>query len=423
MSESARSTETGEAWQCSRCEAWNPSSSSSFPERCPGCGAARDTSGWIDPGGPSSSGDPRPGPWVIPNVWGRGPRFRSWIGAANGVATWTWALAVLMALLLIRWVGDRWWGVAFVLFFPRWLFLAPLPALAIAGGLGGRPRQWIVQGVVALVVAGPLMRLSLPISQLQARPIAGLRVRVMTFNRGEHTIDVRRLTRLIERERIDLICFQEGVGRPTPKLDAYFAANGWHRDRAGLLASRYPIVSEWPWLAGDVRSKRRLPVILIRAIRAAPGVEFGLATVHMPTLRFGFYRFFDHDLEGLEQHLDWWDSELGRVVDGLSAMSDVPTLVGGDFNAPPDHATMAALSSSYRFAFEDAGWGYGYTPPTRSPWFRIDHLLASPEWVFTRCWVGPDLGSDHLPLIAEAVLPTAESLEDEGAGETPGCAE
>ena len=66
---------------------------------------------------------------------------------------------------------------------------------------------------------------------------------------------------------------------------------------------------------------------------------------------------------------------------------------------------MAALASLYRFAFEDAGWGYGYTRPSRYPWFRIDHILASPEWVFTRCRVGPDVGSDHLPLIAEAVLP------------------
>jgi endonuclease/exonuclease/phosphatase (EEP) superfamily protein YafD len=124
----------------------------------------------------------------------------------------------------------------------------------------------------------------------------------------------------------------------------------------------------------------------------------------MPTLRFGFYRFLENDTEGLSAHVAWWDREIGRVLDGLAEVRDAPLLLGGDFNVPPDHAAMAALSSSYRFAFEDAGWGYGYTRPTRYPWFRIDHILASPDWIFTRCWVGPDVGSDHLPLIAEAVL-------------------
>jgi endonuclease/exonuclease/phosphatase (EEP) superfamily protein YafD len=127
----------------------------------------------------------------------------------------------------------------------------------------------------------------------------------------------------------------------------------------------------------------------------------------MPTLRFGLYRFLDHDVEGLKQHVAWWDREMSRLMDGLSEMHDVPFLVGGDFNVPPDHAAMAALGSSVRFAYDDVGWGYGYTRPSRYPWFRIDHLLASPEWVFTRCWVGPNFGSDHLPLIAEAVLPAS----------------
>jgi hypothetical protein len=36
---------------------------------------------------------------------------------------------------------------------------------------------------------------------------------------------------------------------------------------------------------------------------------------------------------------------------------------------------------------------------------RIDHVLATPEFTFTKCWVGPDVGSDHLPLLAEVILP------------------
>jgi vancomycin resistance protein VanJ len=82
-------------------------------------------------------------------------------------------------------------------------------------------------------------------------------------------------------------------------------------------------------------------------------------------------------------------------------------VMAGDFNMPADDSTMASLRSLFRFAFEDAGWGYGYTRPSAAPWFRIDHVVTSPEWRVARCRVGPDFGSDHLPLIAELVLPTA----------------
>jgi vancomycin resistance protein VanJ len=323
--------------------------------------------------------------------------------------TWIWAVAVLVTLLLIRWVGDRWWGVTVLLFLPRWLFLVPLPVLALASGVGGRPGHWIIQGVVGLVVAGPLMLISMPIHQLWDRPVDGVHVRIMTLNQGLTSLEAGPLIHLIEQERIDLICFQEGGPGGEPDLDAYISSHGWYRDRKKrYLASRYPIVAEMPPLPGDNPVDKRYPVLLVRArLEAAPGVEFGVASVHMPTLRFGFYHFLDHDVEGLKRHVAWWDGQMERLMGGLSEMNDVPFLVGGDFNVPPDQGAMVALGAYLRFAYDDAGWGYGYTRPARYPWFRIDHILSSPEWVFTSCRVGPDVGSDHLPLIAEAVLPAS----------------
>jgi vancomycin resistance protein VanJ len=376
MSETDRTSSTGETWQCPQCGASNPPGSARTS--CPGCNPARS-------------------------------RWRPRIARASGLFTWVWAVVVLGVLLMIRWVGDGWWGVTVLLFLPRWLFLTPLPILAAASGVGQRPGQWIVQGAVALVVAGPLMLISMPIQQLWDRPVEGTRVRLMTVNQGMVPLPADRLIQLIERERIDLICFQEGGPEREPALDLYFRSHGWSLDQGKrYLASRYPIVSEMPMLTGERVEDRLYPVTLVRArVRAAPGVEFGVASVHMPTLRFGFYRFLDHDFGGLKRHVAFWDGEVERLIGGLSQMNDVPFLVGGDFNVPPDHAAMVTLGNSLRFAYEEAGWGYGYTRPARYPWFRIDHILASPEWVFTSCRVGPDVGSDHLPLIAEAVLPAS----------------
>jgi endonuclease/exonuclease/phosphatase family metal-dependent hydrolase len=401
MGETVRGTATGEAWHCEECGLSQPSHAARAS--CAHCGAdrvrvqaeadARRASA-AKPGERPLPGDARPLALVL-------------IAGASWVATWAWACVVLAVLLLIRWVGDGWWGVTVLLFLPRWLFLAPFPFLVLASGLGMRPRYWILQAVVALVIAGPLMLASLPVHRLWAPPVSGTRVRIMTYNMGASTIDDERLIRMIDQEKIDLICFQEGNTEQSPALQNYLDSQGWYRDRKRrYLASRYPIIAELPPLPSEPSTDDLHQVILIRArVRAAPGVEFGLASVHMPTLRFGLYRFFEHDVDGLRKHIAWWDHQLERLVGGLSEMRDIPFLVGGDFNVPSDHAGMAALGASLRFAHEDAGWGYGYTRPTRSPWFRIDHILGTPEWVFTRCWVGPDFGSDHLPLIADAVLP------------------
>ena len=407
MSETVGEAAPGAFWRCRRCGTPNPSRP--YLTHCLGCGTVAS----LESSAPAA--DPGTGQGLTAEPGrSRGPA-RVGLGRLSGFFTWIWALVVLIVLLLIRWVGDRWWGVAVLLFLPRWLFLVPLPVLALASGLARRPRQWLLQAVVTLVIAGPLMALSLPIHQLWDRRVEGTRVRIMTLNRGTDPLDVGRLIKFIERERIDLLCFQESGGIHDTRLESYLAAHGWYRDRRRFVASRYPIVAEMPRLADEHDSDRRYSPNLVRVrVRAAGGVEFGLVSVHMPTLRFGFYRFMDHDVAGLKQHVAWWDRQAIRLLDGLAEMRDLPILIGGDFNVPPDHTSMAALGSLFRFAFEDAGWGYGYTRPSRYPWFRIDHILASPEWVFTRCRVGPDVGSDHLPLIAEAVLP-APAQTPEGA--------
>ena len=74
---------------------------------------------------------------------------------------------------------------------------------------------------------------------------------------------------------------------------------------------------------------------------------------------------------------------------------------------PPDGAIYRSYWAGYRNAFSEAGLGYGYTewPGMRRMRFgiRIDHILSTRDWRPRRAWVGPDIRSDHLPLIAELV--------------------
>jgi len=328
--------------------------------------------------------------------------------------SWVYAGVVLLVLVLIRWVGDAWWGITPLLFTPRWAFLLPLAALAAASGLARCFRHWWLQGAIALAVAWPLMGLGVPVFTLWPWQPRGERVRVATFNLGLAPVPTLGFEDWLKREGADVVCFQEG-----PKAVAIYEAlaqTGWNLNRRKTIASRFPIVAELEPMPDAWDTEERYSARLDRVRLKTPGDrEFVVASVHLPTIRPGFVRLMRGDVKGLTLHVAWWGSEMSRVLSLLSRSSDLPMVVGGDFNMPSDDSTMAALRNYFRFAFDEAGWGYGYTRPAGYPWVRIDHLLSSPEWTVTRCRVGPDLGSDHLPVIAEFVLPPPESA----TGATP----
>lgn len=79
-------------------------------------------------------------------------------------------------------------------------------------------------------------------------------------------------------------------------------------------------------------------------------------------------------------------------------LKDVPTVILGDFNATPWSSAFAAptragfrLASGYAPTWPAAGGGIMGLP--------IDNVLVSRHWTATRRKVGPDVGSDHLPVL------------------------
>lgn len=374
---------TPQFWRCGRCGTPNPLSG--YVKTCVGCGSARPVGAEAIAAGVAEA---RASRWARRLAW----------------ASWAYAVLVLLALVLIRWVGSSWSGVTLLLFAPRWIFLGPIAALIVASGVGRHFRHWALQGAILLVVAGPLMNLNLPLWTLWESAPAGRTVRVISFNMGQYPMDVDAFTRWADAARADVIFIQEGL-RKDPKLVAYFE-KGWYLNHPRSIASRFPIVEELDSLAEAYDREERYSSAVDRVnVKTPEGRELCLVTIHLPTLRRGFERAMQGDFSGLSLHNDWWGREISRALTLIAEDADRPMILGGDFNMPPDDATMAALRTSFRFAFEDAGWGYGYTRPAVLPWVRIDHLLASPEWSARRCRVGPDLGSDHLPIVAEWVLP------------------
>ena len=92
--------------------------------------------------------------------------------------------------------------------------------------------------------------------------------------------------------------------------------------------------------------------------------------------------------------------------------SPLPTILCGDLNETPYGSAFRDLVASSGFRSAREGRSLGGTWPTRLgpaevPWFLripIDHCLLSPGLVGARFEVGPDLGSDHLPIAVEVAI-------------------
>ena len=73
----------------------------------------------------------------------------------------------------------------------------------------------------------------------------------------------------------------------------------------------------------------------------------------------------------------------------------------GDFNLPVESAIYRRSWGSFHNALSETGLGLVPTKHTRWHGVRIDHVLAGPGWQAIRAWVGPGLGGDHRPVIAD----------------------
>jgi endonuclease/exonuclease/phosphatase (EEP) superfamily protein YafD len=97
-----------------------------------------------------------------------------------------------------------------------------------------------------------------------------------------------------------------------------------------------------------------------------------------------------------------------RGLASLAGQSKGMMILIGDLNVTPwspDYARLIRDSG-----LRDARRGHGILPtwPTFFPLMMIplDHCLISPTLAVSDIRLGPNIGSDHLPLIVDLLLPT-----------------
>ena len=96
---------------------------------------------------------------------------------------------------------------------------------------------------------------------------------------------------------------------------------------------------------------------------------------------------------------------------GILHAFDGPWIVAGDFNATPWSADYRRFEGQTGLRNVRRGFGLLPTWPSQllALGIPIDHVLVSPDFAVTEAKTGPDIGSDHRPVIATLTLRTAEA--------------
>lgn len=315
--------------------------------------------------------------------------------------TWCYVVLLLAYWFALRWWGDIWWPGTLLLYGPRWPIALPL-VLLVPFAFKWARITLIPCCIALLLLVFPITGFNIPFGALLNNSTAeSVRLRVVSFNANMGKINMSAWnTFLLQTDPDIVVCQEWPLGSARPPI----WNKDWHvQEHIGnlLVASRWPIPKT---------ELLREDALRIRGYAAwyeldTPLGALSLADVHLPTPRGEGE--LEEVLHGKWNKLNDLDKLSGRR---LQASHDVrnwlakyrqPMLVVGDLNLPMDSNIYGDVWNRYDDAFGKAGWGWGNTKWTHWYGMRIDHILFEKIWTCSRCWVGENMGSDHLPLIAD----------------------
>jgi endonuclease/exonuclease/phosphatase (EEP) superfamily protein YafD len=309
-------------------------------------------------------------------------RIRPWgiltsIGALSGVGT--------VAGLL----GCLWWPLDLASHF-RVQYLFSL--LLLSAILAIARKRW--SSLILAALAGPNLILILPlyIPPWSPEDAVSTPLRAMLANVNTRHGDPARVLRVVEAHDPDLLVLEEinaeWIERLGPLEEGYpHRITEPRRDNFGIgIYSKIPLESA---------------AIVYIAEAMVPSIVAAV-TVEKRTLHI----FATHPPPpGGPNGSYWRDDHLAAVPDFLSEVPR-PLLLLGDLNATPWSCHFQRLIDRSGLRDSTRGWGFQPTWPAGMPhlWIPIDHCLYSHGIHIRDRQVGPNVGSDHYPLIVEFVL-------------------
>jgi endonuclease/exonuclease/phosphatase (EEP) superfamily protein YafD len=265
----------------------------------------------------------------------------------------------------------------------QWLFLTVLVLGALLGAT-------LHRGWLFALLLSPLPWWSAS-SRMDDAHADGAGLTVAAVNVHVSTRDASALARWLASTWVDLVV----VSEVSPAFAASLARlPGFpHRE---IAPADHPfgiaVLSRFPMRAVAVRDAQGTTHVEAR-------VDTGVGCVEV---------FAVHPIPPMTPHLYAARNHRLRDVAGRTTQQDVPRLVVGDLNATPWSSAFSILS---KHGLRRASTLRPTWPSRWHGWFGIpiDHVAGSAHWRVREARLGPHLGSDHRPLLAELTL--AESVD------------
>jgi endonuclease/exonuclease/phosphatase (EEP) superfamily protein YafD len=304
------------------------------------------------------------------------------------------ALTAMLVLLLLASVLGSWLWLFDLLTNFRLHFAVLLLVTSIASGFCRAWRSAAIGLLCVAIVAIP----AVPYVRDRASTAQPGKstLRLVTFNVWHHNTEIGRIAQFLEEAHADILVIEEA----TP-MHARFL--------------RQQLIS-YPYALLDGTSDDGTIVFSRWPLREAQYVELVDGGARAAILQVQWH---DQLIQVIGTHLHWplgrsvaryRNSELKVLAKVAANAAAQPLLVAGDFNITPWSSFYREFVRDSQLHDADLGQGLQASwPSVLGPLLgiRIDHCLHSPHWQTIATRTGPELGSDHLPVIADLQLRNA----------------
>jgi endonuclease/exonuclease/phosphatase (EEP) superfamily protein YafD len=317
-----------------------------------------------------------------------------------------YVVALIVYLILRAAFGDgvRW--LALLNNFAPFYFLPMIVLLAAAALLRIRQMAFLLPfALIGLVWFGPYF-----LPKNRSLP-TGPTMRVLTFNLWDRNTDPRRAMAWIREMKADVVLLQEVQPADVlpDLLDLYPYQNtvpDETRPVVNFMLSRFPILDAESLTDEGLPGQQRL-------VLEVGGQPVAVYNLHLPfpalsprSSRNAYVRaILGYDTTARNNQI----ARLLRLLEN----EPYPFIVGGDFNTSDQAVVYGELAAVMSDSFREAGSGLGGSWPVSQahglpafipPLIRIDYIWHSDHFRALEASQGPELGSDHLPLLATLEL-------------------
>ncbi|PCI47755.1 MAG: hypothetical protein COB51_05625 [Moraxellaceae bacterium] len=328
-------------------------------------------------------------------------------------------ILLLMSLMMSGDVPSQLASVqSLLLYLPYWLMYLPLLVAVPLSIWVSKPLSLLL-ALVAILNALQIFDLYAWNASAEDKTKLPGQLRVLTFNQGG-TPKSDLLRQYAEKMQVDVMLFQESHRRKVPKM----SEAGWQRSCQLRLCvvSRYPFrieerIKRPRKNSGDyagISYKFKLRIDS-QGVQPKDSQEEGgkdivlnLYNVHFDTPRKALESVIElNEQTGVMIEENFGDRRRESKQISELAKAQRYSLIAGDFNLVTNDPLYSKYWRGFKNTYSEAGVGFGSTKYTRWHGVRIDHILTSPNITVHQAWVGPDLGGDHRPVIADIAFPLA----------------